>query len=279
MSNTNYDIVAVTHRIVDAATQVLPDILAPIGGFATDFSSEVVAPTKRTVGVPHITTGSAVLTDPSSFESGDTTTTEVSVVMHQYSAPFHVTNQELTEGHRLMTKAAYKANMLAAKIMAICTATMVTTNFGTAAVGAYGTFTGATLADQTALVKSMDLTAILNENYWAKVLPSDLNGFRILTEGGYGFNRIAKQTAWTGADASIVGFVCDRNAIAVAAGIPETSAAIDMIASEIITLEKLGLSVQMNLWANTATRALWASYDVMFGAAKLNGAAGKILVA
>ena len=280
MANTNtLDIPAVTHKLVDQAIIALPALISPLAGFTTDFSTEVYPDTRRIIGVPKVTTGSAVQTNATNFESGDHTTTEVQISLNQYTAAMHITNAEVTQGYKLATKASYALNGLAQKIMSVCTTLMKTTSsFGTSDVGAYGTFSGSTLAGCTALVPSFDLTAILSANYWAKVLPSDLNGFRIVTEGGYGFNRIYKQSAWTGADSNIVGYVGDRTAIAVAAGLPETSSAVEIIAQETIMLDPLGLPIQMNMWANTASRTLWASYDVVFGAAVLDATAGYLLI-
>ena len=44
-----------------------------------------------------------------------------------------------------------------------------------------------------------------------------------------------------------------------------------------VQLEQLGLGVQINTWVSPATRALWCSYDIMFGAAK-SQATGGILI-
>ena len=280
MANTNtLDVPAVTHKLVDTAIIALPALISPLAGFTTDFSTEIYPNSRRIIGVPKITAGTAVATDSADFETGDTTTTEIQVATHHYTTPFHVTNAEVLQGYKLATKATFHLNALAQKIMSVCTTLMKTTSsFGTSDVGAYGTFTGAALAATTALVPSVDMTAILSSNYWAKVLPADRNGFQIMESGGYGFNRIYRQTAWTGADANIVGYVGDRSAIAVAAGIPETTAGIDIIAQETIQLEKLGLPIQMNLWASSKTRTLWASYDIVFGAAVLDATAGYLLI-
>ena len=37
--------------------------------------------------------------------------------------------------------------------------------------------------------------------------------------------------------------------------------------SRVITVPNLGLSVQLNVWGSASSRAVWASYDVMYGAA------------
>ena len=41
----------------------------------------------------------------------------------------------------------------------------------------------------------------------------------------------------------------------------------NMISSQNMTLPGTGLTVQFNVWCSTATRAIWGSYDIMFGAA------------
>lgn len=281
MANTNtLDVPAVTHKLQDTAIIALPALLAPLTGFTTDFSTEIYPNSRRIIGIPKLTAGTSVQTDATDFESGDTTTTEIQLATHHYSASFHITNAELLQGYRLQTKAKYHLNGLAQKVMSVVTTLMTTTSsFGTSDVGASGTFTGGDLAATTALVPSFDLTAILSAAYWAKVLPADRNGWQIVTEGGYGFNRIYKQTVFTGADANIVGFVADSRAIAIAAGVPETTTGIDLIDTRVIQLEALGgLPIQTNLWANTKSRALWASYDIVFGAAVMDATAGYLLI-
>ena len=60
------------------------------------------------------------------------------------------------------------------------------------------------------------------------------------------------------------------NAFAVAAGLPEISGAVASNLEEVGTVEipGLDLTIQTCLWGSTSSRATWASYGVMFGAAK-----------
>ena len=46
-----------------------------------------------------------------------------------------------------------------------------------------------------------------------------------------------------------------------------------MEASRVVEIPDLGLNVVINLWGSTATRTLWASYGVMFGAAVADASA------
>ena len=60
------------------------------------------------------------------------------------------------------------------------------------------------------------------------------------------------------------------NALAIASGLPEISAPVASNLEEVGTVEipDLGLTIQTCLWGDTGTRETWASYGVMFGAAK-----------
>jgi hypothetical protein len=51
----------------------------------------------------------------------------------------------------------------------------------------------------------------------------------------------------------------------------------DMQSNDIVTIDSLGLSVRFSRWISRATRAPWASFNVMFGAASGDSSRLKII--
>ena len=92
----------------------------------------------------------------------------------------------------------------------------------------------------------------------------------------YGFDGFFHNNRWGSAGTNIAGIACDPQAAAVVAGIPDISDEVsaELLASENIELPDLGLTVQYNRWANSASRGDWFSFDVVFGASPLDTSAG-----
>ena len=51
----------------------------------------------------------------------------------------------------------------------------------------------------------------------------------------------------------------------------------ELIDSELVTVPELGMVFEINTWVSTATRALWTSFDVAFGAAVADKSALRII--
>jgi hypothetical protein len=84
------------------------------------------------------------------------------------------------------------------------------------------------------------------------------------------------QNRYTSAVANCVGFLCGPDAIGVASGLPISTSvpSSEFLSQQVVNIDgagsnspSIGLSVQINVWFARATRTIWASYDVMFGAA------------
>lgn len=85
--------------------------------------------------------------------------------------------------------------------------------------------------------------------------------------------------------ANSVGFACGPDAIAVASGLPIGQPAGEFIGLSTVNIDgtgtnstSLGLTIQLAVWYSRVTRTIWASYDVMFGAAAGETGQGKGLV-
>ncbi len=284
MANT-FDSALVTDVLRDTAITVLQSRLAPLSAFSQDFSADAIAP-RRTVQVPIATAGSTTQTNATNFESGDSTLDNVAVTVDQYSNSFALTNAEINQGFRIKNIAKINLHQLANKIIDVAFTPITTTNFGSAVVdvNTAADFTVAELKTLWGALKDGDVrNVILDGSIYAQFLPSNLEAFQVASGGKnvgmYGFDLFTYNNRWTGAGSTIRGFACSPQAVAVASGLPQNSpASSDMISQENIVIPDLGLTVQMNMWVSRSSRALWASYDVMFGAAKGDGSALKIAV-
>lgn len=284
MANT-FDSALVVDVLRDTAITVLQSRLAPLNAFSQDFSADTIAP-RRTVQVPIATAGGTTQTNASNFESGDSTLDNVAVQVNQYTNSFALTNTEINQGFRIENIAKINLHQLANKIIDVAFAPITTTNFGAAVVdvNTAADFGVAQLRSLWGALKDGDVrNVILDGDIYAQFLPSNLEAFQIASGGKnvgmYGFDLFTFNNRWSGAGATIKGFACSPQAIAVASGLPVSSPIdSDMISQENIVIPDLGLTVQMNMWSSRSARALWASYDVMFGAAKGDGTALKLAI-
>lgn len=243
--------------------------LAMLNAYSTDFGSDEMAP-RKTVQVGKATAGSTTLTNATNFEAGDSTLGAIAVTVDQYSQPFHLTNSELQSGHKLQKLVRANVSAFMKSLVDVALTPVTVANFGAKAfTGAASTFDSTDLITLWGAAKDFDVkNIVLDGDYFAQFLPTNKESFA-WENGAYGYDGFYLNNRWDGADASITGFVCDTDAIAVASGLPMTTPAVGaaMYGQEVIELPGLGLQVQMNHWVSVATRAEWISLDVMFGAA------------
>jgi hypothetical protein len=243
--------------------------LAALNAYTTDFGVDPLSP-RKTVQVGKATAGSTTLTNPSNFESGDSTLAAIAVTVNQYSQPFHITNNELQSGHKLQKLVKANVSALMKSLVDVAMTPVTVANFGAKAfTGAASTFDIDDLKTLWGSAKDFDIkNIVLDGDYFAQFLPSNKESFA-WENGAYGYDGFYLNNRYDGADANITGFVCDNDAIAAASGVPMTSPAVGaaMTDQELIELPGLGLTIQMNHWVSVATRAEWISLDVMFGAA------------
>ena len=284
MANT-FDSALVVDVLRDQAITVLQNRLAPLNAFSQDFSTDELAPLK-TVQVGIATAGSTTQTNATNFESGDSTLDNVEVSVSQYSNSFHLTNAQINQGHRIENIAKINLHQLANKVIDVAMAPITTANFGAAVVDVdtAALVTTSSLKTLWAALKDGDVrNCVLDGAIYAQFLPTNLDSYQLAAGGKnvgmHGFDLFTYNNRWSAAGATINGFVCSPQALAVASGVPTSSPAdSDMISQENVTLPDLGLTVQVNMWVSRSSRALWCSYDVMFGAAKGDGSAMKLLV-
>lgn len=260
----------------NAVINTLPEKLAPLNAYTTDFSESFI-PATKSVQVMKVTSGSTTVMNPTSYESGNTATTNVAVTPNVYTQAFHLTSTQINQKLSLEKLATANLNALAATLVGVPTALMLAATFtGTGATVAQASFAAShakSLRGQIGKVSSKNL--ILDSIAYAQLAPENKNAFDLGQSGGWGFDRIIEQSLWTGATANVYGVACGPEAIAIAAGIPEMSDAVraSMIGQRVVQVPGLGLSVQVNVWCNTASRITWCSYDVLFGAAVADSSA------
>lgn len=257
--------------LANTAKTTLGARLAPLASFTKDFSQAVYTQTKSVV-VPVVTGGSSTLTNPTGFEAGDSTESVVSVTMNHYSQPFHITSAQLNEQIRLEDLAAKNLQVLAEKIMDVAMTPVDATNFtnGSGIIAQASLAVGDLQTGWASIAKSGTKNLLLDGVAFSKFLPTSLTSFGFQNGApALGFDAVYLHTRWNGAVAGTYGFICGPDAIAQASGIPDIHPAVKslMLESQIVKIDSLGLSVQINIWGSASSRAVWASYDLFYGAA------------
>ena len=272
----------VTDVIEDTALTVLQNKLASLKSFSSDFSTDEIKP-KATIQVPLITAGAAATVDPTNYESGDTAIGNVPVVPHEISVSFGITNAQLNQGFRLKQIANIQLIMLANAVMDAAMTPITVANYGAAVVAGVSAanFGPDDLSVLFAAAKNFNTkNLVLDGSYLAQFIPTDKLKFKLGEDGAFGFDLIAENNRFTAADAKVQGFVADPQALAVASGLSiiDDAVAKNMLVNEVITLDALGgLAVRFNVWGSLSTRNVWGSFGLMFGAAKGDGSALKLI--
>lgn len=271
MSNT-FDSALVNSILAAKGITILKNKLAFLRAFTTDFSDEVRDERSRIVNVPVYTTGTAVATNPTNFESGDTTATNAAVTLNHLSTSFHITSAEFGKGSRLESLAELKFNALSKKIEDTVFALITEANFGSPAVTGItaGAMSEANLKTLWGAVGGSNKACVLADSEFKNFLATGLTSFDTVNSiGAYGYDIFDHSGAgFASAGTKIVGFGATKGAIAVASALPAYAPQLsEMLDSTVIEIPELGLAIQSNIWASTASRNLWGSFDVLFGAA------------
>lgn len=255
--------------------------LAPLGAFSTRFVPGAVK--RGDVQVTLVTTAATGQQNPTNFESGDTVTSNAAVAVNHESLSFHVSNNDLESGLQLQKLAEKNARAYGLQLSKLWTAKVLVATYGAStAIDAAASFTNADLPEILALAKDYGKKSlILDGGHYAYLMPTDKDSFSFGNEfRGYGFDGIYEQNDWTNATVTagtIAGFVCDTGALAVAAGQCQELPSAEFISQTSMTLPQIGLPVQQNMWFSRGSRALWCSFDTMFGVAAGDPNAAEVL--
>jgi ATP-dependent protease ClpP protease subunit len=287
----------VTDYLADGLIVVANNKLAPLGLFSRNFGTDPLKP-RATVDVAKATAGATTLTNGTNFEAGDSTLGVVQVPVSQITQPFHLTNDQLNKGFQLGQLAAINADVFSNALSDIWTALVIAGNYGAAqTIGLSTAFAPDDLPAIFATAKNYRLRNLLLDGaYLGYLFPGVIASFsagtgiqqnanNTLFPGVFGFDALAMQNRWTGATANSVGFVCGPDAIAVGAGLPIGQPQGEFISMQVVSIDglgtnvtQLGLSVLVLVWYSRATRTIWCSFDVMFGAISGDTTQGKGLV-
>lgn len=276
------DSALVTDMLLDGATTVLQNRLAPLSALSKEVAVDRVKP-RATLQHRKITAGGTAQVNATSFE--DTTNfvgTEdnVAIAVNQITSGGHITNAERQSGVTMDQWVQLKTAEISDKIMAAVAAVILEGSFTAtplvSAAAAFGAEETKTLWGQ--LKKSPIKNIILDGEYFARFIPATLENFNVFTAGIPGWDVVALNTVWTGATANTVGFACNPQAIVCGVGLPLRSDKAGLVSSEsILNLPDLGISVAVYNWYSNITRNEWATYDIMFGAAANDTTAGILI--
>lgn len=274
----------VVDYLADAVITVAASKLAMVDAFSRNVGLDNLRP-KATVRVKKFTTGTAAQVNPTNWETNnDSTLAATSVSVDQISKNFTVTQEELNQGFALADLAAGSADLFAYGISDKITAVMTAANYGTAiTIGTAANFDTSDLPAILAAAKNYrSKNLILDGGHIARLLFPAANTFPDgrygpLNNGLFGFNIIAENNRWTGAETNAAGFVCGPDAIAIASGLPVGMVAGEFIEQRTVTTSN-GLSCLLSVWYSRATRSHMASYDIMFGAAAADTTQAEVLI-
>ena len=219
-------------------------------------------------------------TNPTSFETGDTTANDVAVTVNQYSKSWSVSHAEGNLGLKLAQLAPTNAAVLAEGIWGLVSAKMTSALFGSGTViGTAANFDKTDLPAILALGKNYNrVTLLLDGGHLAYLLPGDRNAFAFGEPGAYGFDGgIYKNNLWTGAITNAAGFVCGPDAFVIATGQPANLPSGDYMTQETAEIGG-GLSVTVTTWFSRGSRAMWGSFDVMFGVKEGDTTQAEVLI-
>lgn len=242
---------------------------------------------KAQINVPYVTAGSTTLTNPSNFESGNSTIGDINVSATHYSQPFHLTQDQMNSGLQLKWLVKKNVQVLRNALVDAVFAPVTNANFGADVVDVVSTSFGTDdLVDIWAACKDFPIKNLwLDGSYVAELIPTNTQSFNVSQmgfQGAFGFDSIKVHNRWSGAGTNIIGFCAADAAIAVGTAFPRLDALVTSIAgaqieSVNVTVEHINLPVQFNVWVNTAGRVAWASMDVMLGAAAADTNCGKVV--
>ena len=265
-----YDSALIVDTISSQVMTVLANRLAPLGVFTMDFSNEV-RKVNDTLKIQIVSATAATSVNPTNFEPGSSVTVgKATVTFDHLFQPFGLSVTDVSNSKRLEQLVKINIDALADKIWSVAITPITTVNFGAATVTSLSTVTpggAGTKALWAAMAKSGRKGLVLTPTLFSEFIPSSTTSLN-LANGAYGFeNGLHYASSFSGAVSGLDGFACSPEAVCVASGVPaiDESVRAQFYTSDTVTLEALGLTVQYNVWGSTATRAVQASLEVMFG--------------
>lgn len=278
MGNTNAAAL-IPNIMKDIGLSTISSRLVGLSAFARNFTLDQLAP-KKTVEVMLVSAGSTGQTNPTTWESGDSTRVAKEVTVNRYSKSFQCSSAESNQGFQLMQLVKRNAMEFGETLMDVALTPVTVANFTIdPIVAAQAAFGDNELAAGYAKIGAYpEKFAILDSRAYANFLSVDKLSLGAVA-GRSGMAGIYENTRWTGAGANVYGLICNPDAVLVGAALPKDPPEVvsDMLANDVFVIEGLGLPVQYSVWVSRATKTVWASFDVMFGAALGVSAAGVLV--
>jgi hypothetical protein len=259
---------------------IIGNVLAPLAAFSSDFSEDEMNQ-GQSVQIPLATAGGTAQTNPTNWESGDTTIGNVPVVVAGKSVSWHITPLQMNNSFRMEQMVDINLQNFTHAVWDAALAPFTGTHWSNF-IEAQATFSSTNLKTiWGGIARSPQKNIILDATYYANFLPTAITDIGAKS-GLAGFDGFFLNSRWTGAGTNVVGFAGGPQCVAYVTGIPryddETRA--DINATVVgVPLGNSGktLSVLASTWLSRATRTRWASLDVMFGAAKLDNTKGYLI--
>lgn len=258
---------------------ILQSKLAALDSFSKDFTLDPIAP-KKTIQVPKATVGATGQSNPTNYETGDTTLTNVAVTPNELNVSFNITSAQIQQGFRLEQLYDINLRVLANQIIDAAVAPMTITNFPSPIVVTAVNFGTDDLSLLYAAAKNFSQkNLVIDGAYLASLIPTDKFHYGLNEDGAYGLDKMRMNNRWTGAGANVQGGIFDPQAIALGSGLPQIDEAVGslMISREVIVVPGINLPVQFCVWGSLSSRSVWGSFGVMFGAALGDATAGKLV--
>ncbi len=274
-------------RLADRFVVKLGEEFAPHRAFSLEAIPGGVSTGTNKIQVEISKDASAVQTDSTNYQANvGSDNTNAAITVNEYSVSWVITSPEQLEGQRFATGPGRNAQALSATVWGKVTDLLHRATFANTVANV--TQANFAAANRNALWASLKAGTeprhlVLDLDALSSMLPSDKNSFQLSTEGAFGFNGIHAMTDYTGADANTYGFACTPQAMVVHHGIPARPAAVRDAILNTGRIETLripgGLDVELCVWTDTSTRALYASLAICYGVAVADSSALTIQLA
>ena len=259
MSNT-INASLTTKALIQATLASAAAVAPPLERIFRLAQAPIASRPSLTVEHANCTATPAMVTDPTDWESGNSTVAAVEIPMHSYAKCYGLSNADVQSGSTLASIAGKAAEDFVLELLDVILAPLTTANYGAAAVTASSDVFGQADFDTLASsITSRAKTVVLSTPYAQKVkgpwIPA--TGLPVYEIG-----------RWTGAGSNVVGFVADPSALVIIHGKPSTAATSrGPLSLETFTLPGIGIPVELAAWELPGTRSLRVALTVHLGVA------------
>ena len=274
-------------ELSDLAVSKLGELLAPVSSFTVlSPESERVKSTGSGGGVYQVEITNALPTaadNPADYEAMTSgSQSNVSVTTANIAVMQKLTNLQQQQGIPVKTRVPDAAKALAAAVWDKCTAMMNGAGYTDAGQITSGALTTDNLGTLRASVDAPNVSLILEHSEAGPVYPSDKNSFELSEAGAYGFSAIHMVSNFTGGVTDQVALAATPEAAVGVTGLPlQHSDAAQLVGTasiiENLTIESVGVPVELRIWQNSGTKDLYLSLETVFGIAAADATAGAFL--